>query len=186
MHYSPLVLRDTCLYASRYCEENVWQLAQAPELAGLQRSAVFITNARKTCALWHQRSAQAPGEPVLWDYHVVLLTEGDAPRLWDLDSDLPFPSPALDYLSATFPFAGSLPPEVEPRFRLVPAEELLQTFASDRSHMRAPDGSWHAPPPPWPPIATAGETMTLPRYLDLRLPQPGQVLKLAELRARLR
>ena len=38
------------------------------------------------------------------------------------------------------------------RLRLVPFPLLQQRFASDRSHMRRPDGGWNAPPPSWPPI----------------------------------
>lgn len=41
-------------------------------------------------------------------------------------------------------------------FRVIPAEEFLQTFASDRSHMLTPDGHWMAPPPTYPPIKTKG------------------------------
>lgn len=169
-------------YASRYCEENVWQLLRASDAPS---AALFITNRDRCCALWHQRSAEAPGQPVYWDYHVVALELGPAPRLWDLDSDLPFPSRALGYLDATFPLAGKLPVQLEPRFRLVPEPLFTARFASDRSHMRAPDGTWLAPPPPWPLIATADEKMSLPRFIDLATPDLGEVLDLRELRERL-
>lgn len=53
-------------------------------------------------------------------------------------------------------------------FRLVPAASLLQHFASDRSHMRKPDGSWCAEPPQYPCITAAdGATMNLARYRDM-------------------
>lgn len=41
---------------------------------------------------------------------------------------------------------------------MIPADGFLLNFASDRSHMRNPDGSWKMPPPPYPPIRTAGDT----------------------------
>lgn len=41
-------------------------------------------------------------------------------------------------------------------FRVIPAEEFLQTFASDRSHMLTPEGHWMSPPPTYPPIKTKG------------------------------
>lgn len=31
---------------------------------------------------------------------------------------------------------------------------LRQRFSSDRSHMRTADGTWAAPPPPWPTITS--------------------------------
>lgn len=54
--------------------------------------------------------------------------------------------------------------------RLVPARVLLQRFASDRSHMRRPDGTWSAPPPPQPCIVAqdGSSTMNLGRYRDMR------------------
>jgi hypothetical protein len=36
------------------------------------------------------------------------------------------------------------------RYRIVAAGAFLQRFASDRSHMRRPDGSWMSPPPRYP------------------------------------
>ncbi|KOB65718.1 Protein N-terminal glutamine amidohydrolase, partial [Operophtera brumata] len=38
-------------------------------------------------------------------------------------------------------------------FRVVPAKQFLQHFASDRRHMKRPDGSWIKPPPPYPAIS---------------------------------
>jgi hypothetical protein len=63
------------------------------------------------------------------------------------------------------------------------AATYRDALASDRRHMRAPDGSWRAPPPSWP---TIGDGHTLDRLLDLAEPSPGDVLDLGALRARLR
>lgn len=40
-------------------------------------------------------------------------------------------------------------------FRVIPASEFLKDFASDRRHMKRPDGTWIKPPPNYPPISTA-------------------------------
>ena len=59
-------------------------------------------------ALWYQKAAQIEGNPVIWDYHVVLLLrprqgvegttdfiEKDRARSWvyDFDTTLPVPCP---------------------------------------------------------------------------------------------
>lgn len=42
-------------------------------------------------------------------------------------------------------------------FRVIPAETYLAEFASDRRHMRRPDGTWIKPPPSYPPIQTSSK-----------------------------
>lgn len=42
-------------------------------------------------------------------------------------------------------------------FRVIPAEQYLAEFSSDRRHMRRPDGTWIKPPPPYPPIQSSGK-----------------------------
>jgi len=170
-------------YASQYCEENIARLLERPEPAG-PREVVFISNLAQSCPVWAQRAAPAPDDPVVWDYHVVLLVDSARPEIWDLDSTLPLPCAALEYLAAAFPLAGHLPEQHEPRFRLVPEALFRAEFASDRSHMRAEDGSYLAPPPPWPPFRTATAAMSLPRFFDMKTPGLGQVLDLTGLRAR--
>jgi hypothetical protein len=163
-------------YAALYCEENVWRLLNSPLLEGAAGlCAVFISNPKRTCALWQQRSAQAPEAPVLWDYHVVALGQRSGWEIWDLDSQLPFPSPAGRYLQQTFPRPGRIKPEYRPRFRVVPAAEFRERFASDRSHMRGEDGRFRAEPPPLPPI---GQGMNLWRWVQMEEPFAGEVLDL--------
>lgn len=43
-------------------------------------------------------------------------------------------------------------------FRVIPAEQYLAEFSSDRRHMRRPDGTWIKPPPPYPPIQSSGKS----------------------------
>ncbi len=40
---------------------------------------------------------------------------------------------------------------------MIPAAVFLSTFASDRSHMKKPNGDWIKEPPDYPPIRTAGK-----------------------------
>jgi protein N-terminal glutamine amidohydrolase len=164
-------------YAAYFCEENVWHLAQ--ERAGrADVHAVFVTNRTQQVALWRQRA----GDPVIWDYHVVLLDGGD---VVDLDTTIEggptLPVPV--WLKGTF---RSAPEALAPRFRVVAAEDLLRTFASDRSHMREPDGTARKPFPEWPAIRCPLGAHTLPRFLDLDDAIAGEWLGLSALRERFR
>lgn len=162
-------------YAPYYCEENVWfVLAEGTLTDG---HAVFITNRSRSVALWSQRASLRDDGLTLWDYHVVALGRaGQQPIVVDLDctagSRLALPL----WAQATFPFAGAVPEDVEPLFRVVPAADLFAHFRTDRSHMRTPDGGWLAEPPQWP--ALSGES-NLGDYLDpLSDTAPGHVMDL--------
>jgi len=146
---------------------------------------VFISNPQRHCLLGCQRAGDARGE-VVWDYHVVVWVASDGGwRVWDPDTTLGMPVRAERYLTATFS-ASARAPELAPLFRVVEAERFLATFATDRSHMLAADGSWLHPPPPWPPPrAASAEALTnLWRFLDMELPFDGEVLDLSQMRAR--
>ena len=139
-------------YQPFYCEENVWHLADS--MRGQTAQVVFISNRDRACAMWKQRA----GDPIVWDYHVVLCCEG---MIYDRDSRLPFPVSVEEWIAGTFPVP--LPPMFAPKFRVIDADRFLEVFASDRSHMRTKEG-WQRPPPPWPPI---GEGMNLMRFVDM-------------------
>jgi hypothetical protein len=165
-----------------YCEENVYHLASAPLLTARSREVVFISNARRACAVWHQRAARRPTWPILWDYHVVLLCARPW-EVWDLDSTLGFPCPAVHYLERSFRReAGE---DLAPRFRVVDADLYLERFASDRSHMRARDGSYAKDPPPWRPIGAPGAPSNLASFVDMRSPFLGEVMDLRALLVRI-
>jgi hypothetical protein len=102
-------------------------------------------------------------------------------EIWDLDTLLGFPVPARAYLRGSF--HPGLPEEYHPRFRLVEAEILASTFASDRSHMMR-GGRYRKPPPPWPAIGVPARTSNLMRFVDVTAPFVGEVLDLADLWAR--
>ncbi|GAA5843889.1 hypothetical protein JCM9279_000177 [Rhodotorula babjevae] len=207
-------------YTPFYCEENVYQL-----LASLERSsrfsrsfAVFVSNPERHALLFEQQASRQGAEQghyVVWDYHVVAvaveragveLDRVGAERvvLLDRDSRLGAEVPLHDYVARTFRpdlFESCiLEPSLRSRFRVVPAETFLESFASDRSHMLAPAStaadaaalpSSHSPRPdpparpaqylkpvpPYPPIcgtaaAARGATHNLwTRFLDVRLPR---------------
>jgi protein N-terminal glutamine amidohydrolase len=155
-------------YQPFYCEENVWHLCHDERIVGTRRFAVFISNATRAC-LMHAQRAAPPGEPVMWDYHVVLLTGRD---VWDLDCRLGAPLPVQTWLDATFPVL--LPAPSAPRFRVVDAELFVERFASDRSHMRDAAGGWKQPPPPWPIIGDG--SMNLNSFIDMERPFLGEVV----------
>lgn len=164
-------------YQAFYCEENIWHLCQEPQFTGREPTAAFVSNARRATPVWHQRAAP-PGEPVVWDYHVILLARADdAWEVWDLDTTLGLPVPVRDYAEQALA-AGRLPPEWAQELRLVAAQEFMATFGSDRSHMRTPEGQWTAPPPSWEPIG--GGVMNLWQFVDMRSDIAGEVLSVAE------
>jgi hypothetical protein len=162
-----------------YCEENVYRLLGHSRLAGHRRYALFITNHERRVAMWAQRAADEDSA-IVWDYHVVAVTLAPA-LVWDLDSWLPLPCALERYLAESFLPLARGSEGFAPSFRLVSADDLVATFASDRRHMRRPDGSLSAPPPPWPAI---GEGHTLERYLDSEDAIAGRRIdSVAELRA---
>jgi hypothetical protein len=164
-------------YCAFYCEENIWHLAGADGFE--QSEVIFISGAQRAVALWGQRLAVAPAQPVIWDYHVVLLRSGPAAELFDLDTTLGWPVPLTRYLEHTFLDLPAAAAGLSPLFRVVPAARYRALFSSDRSHMRAADGSWLQPPPPWPPIHAGGEASNLSRWIDMATRYEGEVLDLA-------
>lgn len=173
-------------YQPFYCEENVWQLAHQRRDEPGERFVVFISNPTKSCALWAQKAAPSPAQPVIWDYHVILIerTKGQV-QVLDLDTTLGMPLLLQDYLARTFATPPGLPEhmraQIAPHFRVVPAARFLACFASDRSHMLTEDG-YQQPPPPWPCIQTNGAQMNLMRFVDVEAPFEGELFELGSLR----
>jgi hypothetical protein len=98
------MLREDVTYTSQYCEENIYLLAkslQRKKRDDRQDYAIFISNPHRHVALFNQRASQAPHMPVIWDYHVILLTVESGQELsgdmivsiWDYDTRLSFPCP---------------------------------------------------------------------------------------------
>lgn len=181
----PGVRDDDPPYQPFYCEENIWWLAQDPRCGDGERLVALITGADDHVAMWHQKPADGPGEPLLWDYHVVLLVRtGDTWQVWDFECDLGMPKPAEPWITACFPYQDRVPPRYRPRFRVMAASEYVATLRSDRSHMREDDGTYVKPPPPWSPPG-GGLDSNLVQFVDLRQTFVGDVLDLDGLRRRL-
>ena len=161
-----------------YCEENVWQTLQDPALpvAVDARAAVFITNAARQVAMWSQRAAVV--DPVVWDYHVVVLARGARGGVVvDVDCTAGVVLPVVAWAQASF--RDFVPAAARPRFRVVDAPTFLRTFSSDRSHMTDARGRPTKAPPPWP--APQNGAMNLHRFIDLDDDIAGVVCELDDL-----
>jgi len=148
--------KDLCKYTANYCEENIWQLCQDPNLADYSKHVLFISNGSKNCPFYAQKSGH-DNQPVWWDYHVVLLASRDGQHfVYDFDSTLAFPSSLKDYLDNTFPFSENWLTIDLPLFKAITAEDYINSFSSDRSHMKDMAGNWIFTPPSWGPITGDG------------------------------
>lgn len=163
-----------CLYASCYCEENVYKLCEHVKnisLSDLKNChAVFISNRKKVVPLWHQKAGPDSDNPVLWDYHVIFIHHpgSDLPTLvYDLDTTLPFPSQFPTYVAKTFRTESEINPDYHRSFRVIPAGTFLENFASDRSHMKGEGGEWMQTPPTWDCIATERTKHNLEEYISM-------------------
>lgn len=161
-------------YCARYCEENIWHLAQDPAFADCERVVAIISNAEAACLFWDQRMCETSDYPVWWDYHVILFVKEDEWRVYDLDTALAFPVAASTYLRQTFRFQSRMPEVIRPRFLLFDGDAYVRSFSSDRSHMRDGDGTWYAPPPDWPPIIQ-GRSEGFPEFIERQLRSAGHV-----------
>ncbi|MGO8693542.1 MAG: hypothetical protein ACLQMF_07685 [Rectinemataceae bacterium] len=173
------VERKNLDYVPFYCEENVWRLLRREELAGAKAWALLVSNAERRVVFMRQRSGRPVDGLVQWDYHVLALVERSAEGYFalDLDSDTEFPCPLQAYLESTFP--SDVSPTLTPRFRTMRAADYVANLVSDRSHMRRPDGSYMAPPPPWEHPGTGKAAKSnLMEWADMGLGRPGRILGL--------
>jgi len=166
-----------CLdYAPYWCEENVARFLSRSEFLETDSRALLISNLSRSVAMLAQRAGTGRDGFVSWDYHVVALVRDGNSRefaLFDFDTTLGFPVRAGDWIFDSFP--REIESRFRPLFRLLPGREYVESLASDRSHMRKPDGSWAAPPPPWPPFGM-GRSNNLADLLDMSRGLPGVVL----------
>jgi len=164
-------------YCPYYCEENAWHLCSNPVLGKVKREVVVISNALKQVAVWRQKaSPYGGGVPVLWDYHVLVVTLTDGgTRIWDLDSTMGLDIEAKLYLGSTF---QRTPSEYAPWFRIVQSEDYRALFASDRRHMMDEQGQYSSPPPAWAPI---GRGHNLHQFVDMHGRFIGDVVDLGGL-----
>jgi len=160
---------ESFLYQPYYCEENIWQLCQHEQFKN--SDVIFIASKGDAFPMLKQHAMKHPSMPVLWDYHVILLTENN--RVLDFDTTLPFAVDAATYFSQSFLDNALLDAELRPWFRLVPVAEFVASFCSDRSHMKTEAG-WLAPPPDWPLIG--GSASNLSCFTDMDDTAFGEVL----------
>lgn len=169
-------------YQPYFCEENIWKLCEGGALDRDRSFAVVISNAEGAVPLWSQREAPAPDRPVFWDYHAVAVErDAEGVRVWDFDSELEIPVGFDIWVRESFPAVDRLPRRYSPRFRVVPAQEYLDLFSSDRSHMKDEEGDWREPPPDWPAIYDPDRGMNLDRFVDMQGDFAGEVCTLSEL-----
>ncbi|RDD47159.1 Protein N-terminal glutamine amidohydrolase [Trichoplax sp. H2] len=165
-------------------EENVWKLCeriQQSSKAVIQEFyAVFISNDNKTVALWKQQASDKENGLIVWDYHVILIRKAsNLVSVLDFDSQLQFPCTFYDYVTHGLRPDDELQKQFQRLFRVIPALDFLETFASDRSHMKTTKDSntYLKTPPPYPPIFTKDCSMNLPQFIKMELTSvPGQIL----------
>nr|CAG4636459.1 EOG090X0C0Q [Eubosmina coregoni] len=166
-------------------EENVWhlcRLVKEKHKANLSECfCVFISNSKRSIPLWHQKAGQANRQGlVVWDYHVIFIQKTESScHVYDLDSCLSFPCLFEEYSRKTIRDDDLLQPDLQRFFRVVPAEDFINEFASDRSHMRAKDGNWLKTPPNYPPICTLKSVNNLDQYINMQLDVVNQQFALS-------
>ncbi len=182
--------KSDCIYTSCYCEENVYQLCDrfingAADERPTECWAVWISNPSKSVGIWCQQ-ARGNGGFVVWDYHVIMLAAFGSEMakqylIYDLDTTLPFPCEMKDYLKQAFRPDEVKNPRFAASFRLVPAQEFLTSFSSDRSHMLKADSAcgYSAQPPSYPCILKSEKsTNNVMNFADMHDSSvPGNVLK---------
>lgn len=165
-------------YTPHYCEENIWQAVRHPDFhTHLDHTyAVFISNAIRQCPIWAQRASIIHGNPVVWDYHVIMLVAPpDAPATtWDFDTLIGTPSDFETWWATSFPFLEHLTVPYQPCFRLISASDYLSVFSSDRRHMKDDKGNWRMPPPSWPAIFNGSHNLS--ELIDMSGDTPGLVM----------
>eukprot|EP01135_Chromosphaera_perkinsii_P010034 Nk52_evm69s1992 gene=Nk52_evmTU69s1992 len=172
MEYVKGLQRESLIYTSCYCEENIWKLcehlgetrvsnseASVLDCAGCEFLVLFISNEGRRVVLLEQRNSQRPDGLVVWDYHCVLVVvkreEGGKVAVHDsvvvdFDTRLGLVTPLIEYFGRSF--SPALPEDYQSCFRVVEAREFLRIFCSDRSHMIDAMGNYLAAPPNYPPI----------------------------------
>ncbi|KAG9478682.1 protein N-terminal glutamine amidohydrolase isoform X1 [Eleutherodactylus coqui] len=164
--------RDDCCYTSCYCEENVWKLCESIRDRTPHHLeefyAIFLSNENRMIPIWKQQCGKSE-DPVIWDYHVILLHDcGDGQRfIYDLDTVLPFPCPCDTYIKEALRSDHNIHKDFRRKLRLIPADEYLRTFASDRSHMKDANNDWRKPPPSYPCIKTPEFSMNLDDFISM-------------------
>ncbi|KAL6893584.1 hypothetical protein ACP4OV_007682 [Aristida adscensionis] len=176
---NPPVDASSFTHTPFYCEENVYLLCKelirvgVADPAGTDLYVVFISNEEKKVPLWHQKASYSDYGFIVWDYHVICIqsrrNKGESLDLvWDMDSDLSFPATFLQYASEAIRLLSFGDSTFRRLFRVIHAPIFLQSFASDRSHMKDDKGNWIQSPPKYEAIvAEDGTTNNLNEYITM-------------------
>jgi hypothetical protein len=99
---------------------------------------------------------------------------------------LSFPTHFDTYSKETFRDEDLIKQEYHRMFRVIEAQLFLNKFASNRSRMLRPDGSWIKPPPEYPCIQTNDCDNNLEDFISMNNNQSemGFVMNLKELNVR--
>ncbi|MFN3999101.1 hypothetical protein [Algoriphagus sp.] len=152
-------------YSANFCEENIWHLCQNPALESFSKKVLIVSNSSKYCPFRFQKSINNY-EIVWWNYHVILLASNEHLSLiYDFDSTLPVPLSGMEYMQKTFEKHENWTAENMPCFKAIDSCDYLNSFVSDRNHMRDSSGNWLSEPPIWPEIGNNGD-LPLPALLD--------------------
>ena len=183
--YTPISSKPNQIYTSCYCEENIWHLCDKIKKSNILTEnqnpyVIFISNDNKTVPLWSQSSSKTEDGLVIWDYHVILIIKADQDcTVFDLDSNLPYPCDFNSYTQATFKLDDNILEQFHRKFRVIPFEDYLLNFASDRQHMKDDNGQWLQPPPDYPCIQTSKSTNNINDFISMKPNAcPGEVVSL--------
>lgn len=136
-------------YSANFCEENIWHLCQNHELEGFTKKVLIVSNPTKNCPFRFQKSINGD-EVVWWNYHVIMLAStSDSSLVYDFDSTLPVPISAKEYFEMTFDRKDHFKPDDLPLFKSIDSSLYINSFFSDRSHMKDTNGNWLSSPPNW-------------------------------------
>lgn len=161
------------LYQANFCEENIWWLAQDPYFEDSECYVCIAAHPSKkspSIQVRFQKGGTTEDMLVKWDYHVFLFAKkpNEEFRAWDFDTTLGFPIDASAYMLCFL----SDDPEEQAMFRVIPREDYIEHFGSDRGHVQSIE-------PVWEPIQP--EKDTLDTFRTLSLETVGEVFTLPDL-----
>jgi len=186
--YTQISSKPNQIYTSCYCEENIWHLCDKIKKSNISTEnqtpyVIFISNDNKTVPLWSQSSSKSEDGLVIWDYHVILIIKTDqGSTVFDLDTNLQYPCDYNSYSQDTFKSDDNILEQFHRKFRVIPFEDFLLNFASDRHHMKDENGQWLQPPPDYPCIQTPKSTNNINDFISMKPNScPGEVVSLEKL-----
>jgi len=169
-------------YSANFCEENIWHLCQNQELKGYSKQVLIVSNSSKNCPFRFQKSIN-DDKVVWWNYHVIMMASSQESKLiYDFDSTLPIPISAKEYFGKTFEKKDHLKDADLPFFKIIDAINYIESFYSDRSHMKDEAGNWISSPPNWQ-IISKNQDLPLTKLQDFSAGSEQRIYSLEEIEA---